>query len=199
MRYTCAVSKDRAGSAPAAASAYFTDSSYVRTILQLVNKQMGLTPRGLPIPYNRTPARPRSPTSFDLSNALCNNPAWRKLLRGSPCLLSTANSQESVASQGIDSRNLTKCSTWHLECRNPFRDSAGCTIVMQSQRRLKSHFLMAKRLPCNPAKARFTFSASSFRRSTTSLQSQTEELAPSRKKSLSCRAQRIGELHPASG
>ena len=115
MRYTCAVSKDRAGSAPAAASAYFTDSSYVRTILQLVNKQMGLTPRGLPIPYNRnrTPARPRSPSSFDLSNALCNNPAWRELLRGSPCLLSTANSQESVASQGIDPRNLT----WHLECR----------------------------------------------------------------------------------
>jgi hypothetical protein len=35
-----------------AASAYFTDSSYVRTILQLVNKQMGLTPLGLPIPYN---------------------------------------------------------------------------------------------------------------------------------------------------
>ena len=102
-----------------ATSAYFTDSSYVRTILQLVNKQMGLTLRGLPIPYNRnrTPARTRSPSSFDLSNALCNNPAWRKLLRGSPCLLSTANSQESVASQGIDSRNLTKCSTWHLECR----------------------------------------------------------------------------------
>ena len=100
MRHTCAVCKDRAGSAPAAASAYFTDSSYVRTILQLVNKQMGLTPRGLPIPYNRnrTPARPRSPSSFDLSNALCNNPAWRKLLRGSPCLLSTANSQESLAS-----------------------------------------------------------------------------------------------------
>jgi hypothetical protein len=52
-RHTGAVSKDRAGSAPAAASAYFTDSSYVRTILQLVNKQMGLTPRGLPIPYER--------------------------------------------------------------------------------------------------------------------------------------------------
>jgi hypothetical protein len=119
MRHTYAVSKDRAGSAPVATSAYFTDSSYVRTILQLVNKQMGLTLRGLPIPYNRnrTPARTRSPSSFDLSNALCNNPAWRKLLRGSPCLLSTANSQESVASQGIDSRNLTKCSTWHLECR----------------------------------------------------------------------------------
>jgi len=29
---------------------------------------------------------------------------------------------------------------------NPCRDSAGCTIVMQSQRRLKSHFLMTKRL-----------------------------------------------------
>jgi hypothetical protein len=63
MRHTCAVGKDRAGSAPAAASAYFTDSSYVRTILQLVNKQMGLTPRGLPIPYNRNRnlARPRCP------------------------------------------------------------------------------------------------------------------------------------------
>jgi hypothetical protein len=103
MRHTCAVSKDRAGSAPAAASAYFTDSSYVRTVLQLVNKQMGLTPRGLPIPHhrNRTPARPRSPSSFDLSNALCNNPAWRKVLRGYPCPLSTANSQESVASPKI--------------------------------------------------------------------------------------------------
>src|ERR1700680_3257979 len=103
MRYTCAVSKDRAGSAPAAASAYFTDSSYVRTILQLVNKQMGLTPGGLPIPYhrNRTSARPRSPSSFDLSNALCNNPACRKLLRRSPGLLSTANSPESVASPQI--------------------------------------------------------------------------------------------------
>jgi hypothetical protein len=84
MRHTCAVSKDRAGSAPAAASAYFTDSSYVRTFLQLVNKQMGLPLRGLPIPYNRnrTPARARSPSSFDLSNALCHNPASRKLLRG---------------------------------------------------------------------------------------------------------------------
>jgi hypothetical protein len=29
---------------------------------------------------------------------------------------------------------------------NPCRDSAGCTIVMRSQRRLKSHFLMIKRL-----------------------------------------------------
>jgi hypothetical protein len=68
-----------------------------------LNKQMGLTPRGLPIPYNRnrTPARPRSPSSFDSSNALCNNPAWRKLLRGCPCLLSTANSQLSVASPEI--------------------------------------------------------------------------------------------------
>src|SRR5580704_18556009 len=76
MRHTCTVSKDRAGSAPAAASAYFTDSIYVRTILQLVNKQMGLTPRGLPIHYsrNRTPPRPRSPSSFDLSNALSSNP-----------------------------------------------------------------------------------------------------------------------------
>ncbi|PYU61660.1 MAG: hypothetical protein DMG55_06900, partial [Acidobacteria bacterium] len=27
---------------------------------------------------------------------------------------------------------------------NPFRDSAGCTIVMRWQRRLKSHFLMTK-------------------------------------------------------
>ncbi len=53
MIHTCAVSKDRAGSAQAAASAYLTDSSLVRTILQLVNKQMRLTPRGLPIPYNR--------------------------------------------------------------------------------------------------------------------------------------------------
>src|SRR5580704_16490957 len=99
-RHTCTVGKDRAGSAPAAASAYFTDSSYVRTVLQLVNKQMGWTPRGLPIPYNRnrTPARPRSPPSFDFSNALCNNPAWRKVLRGYPRLLSTANSQELVAS-----------------------------------------------------------------------------------------------------
>ena len=107
MRHACTVSKDRAGSAPAAASAYFSDSSYVRTILQLVKKQMGLTPRGLPILYsrNRTPARPRSPSSFDLSNALSNNPAWRKLLRGSPCLLSIANSQVSVASPQIRPRN----------------------------------------------------------------------------------------------
>ena len=29
---------------------------------------------------------------------------------------------------------------------NPCRDSAGCTIVMQSQRRLQSYFLMTKRL-----------------------------------------------------
>lgn len=35
IRHTCAVSKDRAGSAPAAASAYFTDFSYAQTILQL--------------------------------------------------------------------------------------------------------------------------------------------------------------------
>jgi len=35
IRHTCAVSKDRAGSAPAAASAYFTDFSYALTILQL--------------------------------------------------------------------------------------------------------------------------------------------------------------------
>jgi hypothetical protein len=45
LRHTCAVSKDRAGSAQAAASAYFTDSSYVRTILQLVKKQMGFDAR----------------------------------------------------------------------------------------------------------------------------------------------------------
>jgi hypothetical protein len=29
---------------------------------------------------------------------------------------------------------------------NPCRDSAGCTIVMQSQRRLQSYFLMIKRI-----------------------------------------------------
>jgi len=29
---------------------------------------------------------------------------------------------------------------------NPCPDATGCTIVMQSQRRLQSHFLMTKRL-----------------------------------------------------
>jgi len=40
IRHACALSEDRAGGAPAAASAYLTDSSYVRTILQLVKKEM---------------------------------------------------------------------------------------------------------------------------------------------------------------
>src|SRR5579863_266051 len=48
LRHTCAVGEDRAGSAQAAASAYFNDSSYVRTNLLLVNKQMAWRARGLP-------------------------------------------------------------------------------------------------------------------------------------------------------
>lgn len=73
----------------------------LRTNYPAVGKQTdGIDAPRVAHPYhrNRTPTRPRSPSSFDLSNALCHNPAWRKLLRGSPCLLSTANSQESVAS-----------------------------------------------------------------------------------------------------
>src|ERR1700722_854992 len=42
--HLCCQQGQRAGGAQAAASAYFNDFSYVRTILQLVNKQMGLTP-----------------------------------------------------------------------------------------------------------------------------------------------------------
>ena len=82
IRHTCAVSKDRAGSAPAAASAYFTDFSWVRTILQLVTKQMGLTPRWLPIPYNRnrTPARPRSPTLLRLIQRTLQQPRAAKIV-----------------------------------------------------------------------------------------------------------------------
>jgi hypothetical protein len=49
--------------------------------------------------------RPRFPSSFDLSNALCNNPAWQKLLRGSPCLLWTANPQASDASPQTSPKN----------------------------------------------------------------------------------------------
>ena len=49
---------------------------------------------------------------------------------------------------------------------SPFRDSAACTTVMQWQRRLKSYFSEGQLLFLNPAEARFTFSASIFRRST---------------------------------
>ena len=48
LRHTYAVGEDRAGGAQAAASAYFTDFSYVRTNLLLVNKQMAWRPGGLP-------------------------------------------------------------------------------------------------------------------------------------------------------
>ena len=50
----------------------------------VANRQMGLPPCRLPIPYNRNraPARTRSHPSFDLLNALRNNPALRELLRG---------------------------------------------------------------------------------------------------------------------
>jgi hypothetical protein len=49
LRHTYAVGKDRAGSAQAAASAYFTDYSYIRTNLLLVNRQMVLRAPGLPM------------------------------------------------------------------------------------------------------------------------------------------------------
>jgi hypothetical protein len=45
---------------------------------------------------------------------------------------------------------------------DPFRDSAGCTVVMQSQRRLTSHFRMTKGRSCNPAEAQFAFLRASF-------------------------------------
>lgn len=135
-RYTCAVSKDRPGSAPAAASAYFTDSSYVRTILRLVNKQMGLTPRGLPIPCNRnrSPARPRFPILVDLSNALCHNPGCRKLLRAFLCLLSigrlaqnpnrvpdAAGCERPPASPTKPSESTAATATWPLGVRRLVR------------------------------------------------------------------------------
>lgn len=81
MRHTCVASKDRAGSAPSAASAHFSDRSYVRTTPQLVNKQMGLSPRGLTVPYNknRTPA-PALPILVRLVQRTPQQPGMAKIV-----------------------------------------------------------------------------------------------------------------------
>jgi hypothetical protein len=55
---------------------------------------------------------------------------------------------------------------WLTFLRNHREVIAAMDFFMQSQRRLKSHFLMTKQLSLYPAKARFTFPASIFRRST---------------------------------
>src|SRR5271157_5427208 len=60
----------------------------------------------------------------------------------------------------------------------------GYIIVMQWQRRFKSHFLMTKRLCLQPGRGRFMSSErASFVGRRISLQSQTEGLAPNRKNS----------------
>jgi hypothetical protein len=84
MRQGCAASKDRAGSAPAATSAY-SNRLQLRTNYPAVGKQTdGIKPRRVAHPFhgNRLSARLRSPSSFELSNALSNNPEYRQLLRG---------------------------------------------------------------------------------------------------------------------
>ena len=83
MRHTCAVSRDRAGSAQAAASAYFTDSSYVRTNLQLVNKEMGIDAPRVACPLQQelgSRARMRPPTLFNLSKCSVQQPSIGKIV-----------------------------------------------------------------------------------------------------------------------
>src|SRR6516165_6518521 len=75
---------------------------------------------------------------------------------------------------------------------NPFRDSAGCTIVMRWQHRIKSNSSEAQTLLLETDKARFTFSASSLAGRRISLPSKTDVLTSSGKKSFDAGAT-IGE------
>src|SRR5215469_7558629 len=76
---------------------------------------------------------------------------------------------------------------------NPFRDSAGCTIAMRWQRRLKSNTSEDQTLLLDPDKARFTFSASIFRRATNQPAIQNRSTHLKWKEMLVMPVQRFGE------
>src|SRR6516225_4904600 len=77
---------------------------------------------------------------------------------------------------------------------NPFGDSAGCTIAMRWQRRLKSNSSEDQTLLLEAR----TLHGSRFLRASfldPQISLRTGELPPSRKKSFSCRTKRFGDQH----
>ena len=75
---------------------------------------------------------------------------------------------------------------------NPFRDSAGCTIAMRWQRRLKSNSSEDQTLFLQPGRGTVHILCEHLSPDNDSLQSQTEGLIGMRKKFFG--AQRFGEL-----
>src|SRR5215831_6870258 len=89
---------------------------------------------------------------------------------------------------------LQKFALWVAARFNPFRDSAGCTIAMRRQRRLKSNSSGDQTLLLETRTRRGShFLRASFAGVRISLPSKTEVLMSSGMKSLLMPAQRFGE------